>query len=125
MDVLSVTIDKRHHEASWAVVANARHYGGRFILAPRAGIQERGLEAILFKAKSRVVLVAQLMSLIRGRLDVRAARHGDVEMHPCSHVTIASRHAVPAQIDGDLLGSTPLEIVAGHEELQLIVPPRH
>ena len=66
--------------ASWAVIANARHYGGHFVLAPRTGILERGLEAILFKTRSRAVLLGQLMSLAAGRLEPRAAHGGDVEM---------------------------------------------
>ncbi len=122
MDRLAVTIDGRRHEASWAVIANARHYGGRFVMAPRTGIQARGLEAILFKAKSRAVLVSQLMSLAGGTLHTRCASHGDVEMLPCSHVTVTSHNPVPAQIDGDAFGSTPLEIDEGVSSLRLIVP---
>ena len=49
VDTLMVTVDGRRHTASWAVIANARHYGGRFVLAPRTGILQRGLQAILFK----------------------------------------------------------------------------
>lgn len=122
MDRLSVTVDHRHHEASWVVVANARHYGGRFVMAPRTGIQERGLQAILFKARNRAVLLSQIMSLVLGRLDARAAERGDVEMLACSRVSIASQHPVPAQLDGDTFGTTPLEIEAGAAALQLIVP---
>ena len=80
VDTLNVTVDGRRHAASWAVIANARHYGGRFVLAPRTGILERGLEAILFKTRSRAVLFGQLMSLAAGRLEPRAAHGGDVEM---------------------------------------------
>lgn len=122
MDALMVLVDNRQHEASWVVVAKARHYGGRFVLAPRAGIRQRALEAILFKGTSRSVLLGQLMSLAVGSLDARAEKQGDVEMLPCSHVTITSHHPVPTQIDGDAFGSTPVEIEAGSEELGLIVP---
>jgi diacylglycerol kinase family enzyme len=122
IDTLSITIDGRQHEASWVVVANARHYGGRFVLAPRTGIQERGLEAILFKARSRAILVQQLMSLALGRLDSRAAGHGDVEMHKCALVHVAAHHPVPVQVDGDVFGTTPLEIEAGSDVVRLIVP---
>jgi YegS/Rv2252/BmrU family lipid kinase len=123
-DTLSVTIDGQHRSASWVVIANARHYGGRFLLAPRAGILERGLEAILFKSRSRTVLLGQLMSLAAGRLAPRTGHSGDVEMLRCSRVSITAHDAVPAQIDGDVLGTTPLEISAGTAELNLIVPDR-
>jgi len=122
VDTLSLTIDGRHHEASWAVIANARHYGGRFVLAPRTGILERGLEAILFKTRSRAAFIGQLMSLMMGRLEPRSVQRGDVLMLPCSRVTITARHPVPTQIDGDVFGTTPLDIDAGTAEVGLIVP---
>ena len=122
VDVLTVTIDGARHEASWVVIANARHYGGRFVLAPHTGIRERGLQAVLFKARNRAVLIGQVLSLIMGRLDKRAATQGDVDMIPCTSATIMAHHPVPTQIDGDPFGSTPLEIESGSAELRLIVP---
>ena len=122
MDVLTVTVDGRKHDASWVVVANARHYGGRFVMAPRTGIQERGLQAILFKARNQAVLIGQLMSLASGTLDARCDSHGDVEMLRCSKVAITARHPVPTQIDGDVFGETPLDIDEGVSHLRLIVP---
>ena len=122
IDTLIVTVDGRRHGATWAVIANARHYGGRFVLAPRTGILERGLEAILFKTRSRAVLFGQLMSLAAGRLEPRAAHGDDVEMLACSRVSIAARRPVPVQIDGDAFGTTPVEMDAGTREVRLIVP---
>ena len=122
LDTLSITIDNRSYEASWVVIANARHYAGRFVLAPRTGIHQRGLEAVLFTARSRAVLLGQLLSLLRGRLDARAGRHGDVAMYPCSHVKISAPGPVPVQIDGDPFGATPLEARAGTDAIRLIVP---
>jgi diacylglycerol kinase family enzyme len=123
VDMLSVTIDGTRHEASWAIIANARHYGGGFVLAPRTGIHEQGLQAVLFKARSRCVLIGQLMSLATGRLDARAATHGDVDTMPCAAATITAHHPVPTQIDGDVFGSTPLKVELGSAEVKIIVPP--
>jgi diacylglycerol kinase family enzyme len=123
LDALAISIDGAGHEASWAVVANARHYGGRFVMAPRTAVQEPGLQAVLFKAKRRAVLASQLISLALGRLDVRATRRGDVEMHSCSRVDITAPHPVPTQIDGDVFGLTPLEVEGPAAEVALIVPP--
>jgi diacylglycerol kinase (ATP) len=121
-DTLNVTIDNRCFEASWVVIANARHYAGRFVLAPRTGIQQRGLEAVLFRARSRAVLMGQLLSLLRGRLATRTSRNGDVATHECAHVSISAARPVPVQIDGDPFGMTPLEAQAGSEAIRLIVP---
>jgi diacylglycerol kinase (ATP) len=122
LDTLSVTIDKQSYDASWVVIANARHYAGRFVLAPRTGIHQRGLEAVLFTARNRAVLLGQLLSLLRGRLDARAGRHGDVAMYQCSHVKISAPVPVPVQIDGDPFGVTPLEARTGTDAIHLIVP---
>jgi diacylglycerol kinase family enzyme len=122
IDTLAVTVDGHRHGATWAVIANARHYGGRFVLAPRTGIQERGLQAILFKTRSRAALLGQLMSLAAGRLEPRAARGNGVEMLPCARVTVVAHHPVPIQIDGDVFGTTPVEVDAGSSEVRLIVP---
>jgi diacylglycerol kinase (ATP) len=121
LDTLTVTVDGHRYEAAWAVITNSCHYGGGFKLSERTSIHARGLEAILFKARTRVALVAMLMSLARGRLAAHIA-HGEVEMLPCSHVRISANGAVPVQIDGDVVGTTPLEIDAGSAHLHLIVP---
>jgi diacylglycerol kinase family enzyme len=122
IDRLHVTVDSRSHTASWAVVANAMHYGGGFAMAPRTHIFERGLEAILFKVRNPVVLLGQLMKLAAGQLEPHATDGGKVEMLRCSRVTVEAQERVPTQIDGDVLGTTPLEVDAGTSELHLIVP---
>jgi diacylglycerol kinase family enzyme len=124
VDTLTVQVDGATHEASWAVISNVRHYGGNFVMARRTGIRERGLQAILFKAKNRAVLVGQLMALAMGTLDERCASHGDVEILPCLRARVSAQKPVPTQIDGDAFGSTPLEIEAGSADLRLIVPQK-
>jgi len=123
VDTLSVTVDGRRHLATWAVIANARHYGGRFVLAPRTGILERGLEAILFKTRNRAVLFTQLMSLAAGRLKPGTAQGDNIAMLPCARASIRARRPVPVQIDGDTFGTTPIEVNAGTREIRLILPP--
>ena len=122
-DRLTVEVDGHHHSASWAVIANACHYGGGFMLAPRTGIRERGLQAVLFKTHSRAVFLGQLMGLLAsGRLEPRGGRGSEVEMLSCARVRITAPHAVPTQVDGDVFGVTPVEIDAGSREVRLIVP---
>ena len=124
VDNLAVTIDGSHYEASWVVIANARHYGGHFVLAPQHGIHLRCLQAVLFTAKTRAARIGQLISLVMGKLDKRAVNQGDVKMLPCTRAIISARNPVPTQIDGDAFGFTPLEIEAGSEELKLILPEK-
>jgi diacylglycerol kinase family enzyme len=122
LDTLSVAVDGQTCQANWVVIANSCHYGGGFVLTERTGIHQRGLVAILFKARTRTALAGMLTSLARGRLEEHAAR-GHVEILPCSQATITSDTPVPVQIDGDVVGSTPLTIDAGSSHVRLIVPP--
>ncbi|HWB47162.1 MAG TPA: diacylglycerol kinase family protein [Hyphomicrobiaceae bacterium] len=121
-DTLSVSVDGHPHEATWAVVSNACHYGGRFVLARRTSVHQHGLEAVLFRSRSRAELLAQLLSLMCGGLTARATAGRGVEMLSCTHVTITSHRPVPVQIDGDSFGTTPLEIEAGSDAVRLIMP---
>jgi len=43
-------------------------------------------------------------------------------MLPCSRVTITAHEPVPTQIDGDVFGTTPLDVDAGTAQVRLIVP---
>jgi diacylglycerol kinase family enzyme len=122
LDRLHIVLDGCAHSACWAVVSNARHYAGRFVLAPCAGIERRGLVAVLFKARTRASLTAQLVRLATGGLAKHAARSADVALIPCQRVSITSRQPVPIQLDGDTFGTTPLAVDAGAAEIALIVP---
>jgi diacylglycerol kinase (ATP) len=116
LDRIDVEIDGRRQEAAWAVIANARCYGGAFVMAPKTKIDAPGLQAILFQARSRAVLFAQLLALAAGRLE----RRKDVEMIACSAVRMTAAGAVPVQIDGDVAGALPVEVTADAGTVQLI-----
>ncbi len=80
LDEIAVEIDGRKTTAAWVVVANARHYGGHFVIAPQTDIAAPGMSAILFHARSKAELLRQLVDLGVGRLERRAARaDGGVE----------------------------------------------
>jgi diacylglycerol kinase (ATP) len=122
LDTLRVRIGAAMHEATWAIVANARHYGGAFVLTRSTTIAQQGLVAVLFKSTSRARLLAQLASLALGRLDVRAVRGGDVEIVRCTDVVIEADRAVPTQLDGDVFGVTPLHVQTSDDIVHLVVP---
>lgn len=114
-----VDIDGRRHRASWVVVANARTYGGSFIIAPAASLLEDGLHAVVFKATTRTGRIIELLSLATGRI----ARCRSVEIIPCRHVSIASPRGIPTQCDGDSLGFGPVDVACAGRTIGLIVPP--
>lgn len=117
---LDVTVDGRAMSANWAVIANARCYGGAFVLAPGETMGSGELTAILVRAGSRAALVRKLMMLPLGRL----TRQKGVDAIRCHRATIQATPAVATQVDGDPFGMTPLTVEAGGAPLTLIVPPR-
>lgn len=121
-DSLRVRIDETTHHATWAIIANARHYGGAFVLTRATNVTQRGLVAVLFKSPSRARLLSQLLSLARGRLEPRAARVGDVVLVPCDHAVITSDAEAPTQLDGDVFGTTPLTVATTSDVVRLVVP---
>jgi diacylglycerol kinase (ATP) len=123
LDRIEVEIDGKRNICTWVVVTNASHYGSTFRLTSRVSLREPGLAALLFRARNRRDLAAQLVQLALGRLDARAVLDPDwVSIYPCSHVRIAADPAVPTQIDGDRFGSTPLDVTRGGGQISIIVP---
>jgi diacylglycerol kinase family enzyme len=117
-DALDLEIDGRPHRATWAVIANARHYGGAFVIAEGARLHDPGLSAVLFDAAERRALLACLIALASGRLST--CRY--VRVVPCRQVEIRSRAVVPVQVDGDAFGSTPVTVASDGPRVSLIMP---
>lgn len=118
-DSLQVRIDGKQVQAGWLVATAVRHYAGTFFIAPAARLNEPRLQVVLFKCKSQLSVLAQLIALGLGRVALRT----DVQQMSATTVEIRSEAAVPVQIDGDPCGTTPISLVAGGPPLQLIVPP--
>lgn len=114
----TIEIDGVSHRAGWIVVAKARRYGGSFVIAPDAGIQNDGLVAVLFKSESRLKLIRHLLALGAG---LTRADPG-IAFIRCRHVRITAGTSKPVEIDGDPFDTTPLEVVAGGPAARLIVP---
>jgi diacylglycerol kinase (ATP) len=115
---LTIDIDGTTHHATWAVIANARCYGGRFVIAENAGIAVRGLVAVLIDASTVSELAAALLALVRGTLAARP----NVRLIPCRAATIRAAGVVPSQIDGDAFAGTPITVASGAGRVRLIVP---
>lgn len=115
---LRVDVDGTAHEASWAVVTNACHYAGSFSLAPEASIFDEGLTTVLFAPRSRVQFAVQLIRLATGGI----ANADGVRFLPSTRTHIEADESIPAQIDGESFGVTPLTVTAGAGNLSVLVP---
>src|SRR5262249_46243200 len=112
-----VTIDGRSHDGGWVVVSNARRYGGRFLMAPTAGIGTAEFEVTGFSPGSRPDPLRYVVALIRGR--VSRCRGVRVERGTCIELAGASGlHA-----DGDVRGCLPAHVIASGEIVPVLVDP--
>jgi YegS/Rv2252/BmrU family lipid kinase len=98
-------------------VANAGRYAGLLSLAPEARIDDGWLEVYLFPTGRVVELYS---SFARGL--VSHLPGGKVRMRRARRVRVASAEPVPYQVDGDLAGTTPLEIELLPGRFTLLVP---
>lgn len=115
-----ISVDGTEYSATWAVVANARRYGGEYMLAPHAGISKRSFQVVLFQSASRRVRIQQLWALAMGRIHTapmtKTVTGNDIRF-------LSSPETIKAQADGDPLDVCPTHISPGRT-LRLIVPNR-
>lgn len=100
------------------VLANGRHYGGAFVLAPDARLDRSTLELCLLQAEGRAAVLRYILALALGRLH----RQHDVEIIATREATIEGREGDPIQGDGDIIGTLPARIAIAPETLLLAVP---
>jgi YegS/Rv2252/BmrU family lipid kinase len=113
---LRVTVDGATYPAAGVVVSKSRFYGGRFVLAPEAGIAVPRLYAVLMPGGRRRDRLRYAWATLWGRLHLLA----DVLVIPTREVSVASDEPAPVQVDGDIRGATPAVIRVGQRPVRLI-----
>ncbi|HEY1435460.1 MAG TPA: diacylglycerol kinase family protein [Thermoanaerobaculia bacterium] len=121
---LEVTIDGAVHAATYAVACRARHYAGKWIIAPEAKIDADHFDVLLFAHNSRRKLAQLFQQMAGGR-----AGHlegGLARIVRGREVAIRSLDGpVEIQVDGDCVLRTPVACRVGAETVYVLVPKRH
>jgi diacylglycerol kinase family enzyme len=117
-DPFDVEIDGNIHRCSWLIVAKAARYAGPFLLTRRRTIHTDGFHAVIVRARSRACVLGVALAIATGRLE----SHPQVEVTPCRRVAISGRPGLLVQLDGEVLGAAPVEIVPAERPLHLIFP---
>lgn len=117
--VISLKVDGREKQASWAVVMNGQRFAGDFMLSANGDITAPGLTLFLFKTGTRLALVRYMIALVMGRV----AELRDVEILPMREAIISAPHGLAVEVDGDARGGLPQTITQGTQFLRLVVPP--
>lgn len=116
--VYHLRIDGQEHRACSVIVANARHYGGRFIVAPEAQLEAGSLEVCLFTRAGRLHAMKYAAALALGLLP----RLPDVKYRQARHIELCGPWEDPVQGDGDMLASLPCDIEVVPNALTLVFP---
>ena len=114
-----VRINGDTYEAASVIVANGRHYAGRYLCAPRAALAVPSLEVCLFERGGRLPAIGYALALLAGRLPtLRTFR-----VISADRVEIEGVVGEPLQGDGDIIGRLNVVIDVIPEALRLIFPP--
>jgi len=115
----AVSIGGQNREAASLVVARSRFYGGRFVLAPLAGLTAPALQACLFTRFGRGAALGYAAALPLGLM----ARHPGIELRPTCGLDVEGPAGEPVQADGDIVGRLPARIGLAATPVRLLLPP--
>jgi YegS/Rv2252/BmrU family lipid kinase len=114
--LMRVTVDGRTHEAASVIVSNARFYGGRYLLAPEARLEDPLLHVCLFRHGDTLNILRYAMALQRGRL---LGTQG-FEIVTGRDISIEGDPGAPLQADGDIIARLPVRIGALPHALRMV-----
>jgi diacylglycerol kinase (ATP) len=115
---LDAQIDGENISASWVVITKAHRYGGSFVLSPKSSVLDGKLHAAYSHAQSRLGLARDLMAIARG--DAAGAPH--LTIIQCNRALIGADTPEAVEVDGEVFGQTPLEIVSDPQSLMILLP---
>ena len=105
-----VEIDGRDEVASSLVIANGHFYGGPYVVARDAALDDPHLHVCLFRRTGRWNALRYMWGLLSGRLD----RFPDFDVVPASRLSVRAGELCgedePVQGDGDILAHLPVEL---------------
>lgn len=115
---LRVEADGDVTEARWVIVTRTSRYAAGLMLAPAADLRGTQFNVLCMKGNGPLARIAQLSALAAGWL-----RFGPgVKLTTTKQVRIDGDRRVSVQIDGESIGSLPLDIKIHSEKLTIILP---
>jgi diacylglycerol kinase family enzyme len=115
---LTVRLGNETIPAEWAIVAKSSRFAGPFLLTRKAGLLKPGLQLVSVAGNWRLGDAIRLAALPFGMLE----RMPGVRIDACARAVIESDRPTPVQIDGDMFGTTPVEVGPAPAPVNVIVP---
>jgi diacylglycerol kinase (ATP) len=113
-----VTVDGQSYDAASVIVAKGHFYGGRYVCAPDARLDQPEFHVCLFERGGRWNAIRYALALALGRLGQLA----DFRILRGRVITIDGPTGDPLQGDGDIVAHLPVRIEIAPQPLRLIVP---
>jgi len=113
-----VSIDGTDYDCASAVVAKGHFYGGKFICAPNARLDDPSFEVCLFKMGGRIGAARATVALTLGLLH----KLPEIELVRGREVIISGLEGEPVQADGDIAATLPAQVRIGSRPIPLILP---
>ena len=113
-----VDVDGRVLDATFAVIANARNYGGPLRLAPEATVSSDHIDVCLFRSQRKTRYFTYLATGYFGRhVHLR-----DVIYLKARRVAVRGDASISVQVDGELAGCLPMDFEVVPKSLSVLVP---
>jgi diacylglycerol kinase (ATP) len=107
------------YAATFAVIGNARCYGGGLLITPRASLTEEALDVCLFESRRKLDFLKYLAASFRGA----HLRYPGVHYIKAKNAIRATGdHDVLVQVDGEVAGHLPMEFTLVPRGIRLLVP---
>jgi YegS/Rv2252/BmrU family lipid kinase len=114
-----VTVDDAAHEAAWVILTRSRFFAGRFVIAPKARIDDGLLHVCLFQRRGTWAMLRYALAQQFGRLQ----KLPDYHVVTGRRVSIDGPPGDPLEADGDIAGELPITIDLVPDAIGLIMPP--
>ncbi|MEK7831583.1 MAG: diacylglycerol kinase family protein, partial [Acidobacteriota bacterium] len=114
----SIKFNEQQHESTFTVISNAAHYASMFTLAPGARIDDDKLNVCVFNSRSRLAYLSYaVLSLVGGH-----TISPGVVYQETGRVHANSNDGAPVQIDGDVMGTLPMNFEIVPDALRVFAP---
>ncbi|MEW6736005.1 MAG: diacylglycerol kinase family protein [Acidobacteriota bacterium] len=117
--LITLQIDGRSYEGTFAVIGNSHGYGGSISITPQARLDEDMLDVCIFSGRSKL----QYINYLVAAMNKNQLGHKGVTYLKTRYLEASSLTALPVQVDGEVVGTLPMTFQIIPDALTLIVPP--
>ena len=105
-------------QGSFVLIGNGRLYGGPFPFFKHAVIDDGLFDVVVFKSLGYLEIIKYLQDVVFSS-DIRVP---EVEYFQTRHLRVESDQPVPVELDGELVGTCPVEFTLRDRSLRVLAP---